>query len=262
MISHTNKFVTFWYALNSYDDGACEKIKLRGYGAQADKNFQADLTTVLVNLKNDCKKLQMDAVVKRIDQFLINLISPLLCTVISSEIKALMVMLQTEWMELKFAFIPKDAEIFFEREQLFGDAVYQAFPSARLHIKDGGNCLAADLNTAAVFHFMIVVEFGLRALAKHLKIKIKRDIQFADWDEVIRGIETKLSTIKHPRGKKRQAELEFYRPLLSECSEFKDVWRNNVMHARRRHNKFEALNVFNRVLAFMERLATRVSESS
>jgi hypothetical protein len=122
--------------------------------------------------------------------------------------------------------------------------------------------LAADLDTAAVFHLMLVAEFGLRALAKHLKVKIKRDLEYADWDEVIRGIQAKLDSIKHPRGKKRQAELEFYRPLLSECSEFKDVWRNNIMHARRRYIHHEALGVFNRVSDFMCRLATRVSETS
>jgi hypothetical protein len=161
-----------------------------------------------------------------------------------------------------FTFIPTEKARFFEQDNLFGEKVSSAFPSAKPHIKDAGNCLAADLDTAAVFHLMLAAEFGLRALAKHLKVKIKRELEYADWDEVIRGIESKLAGIKHPRGKKRQADLEFYRPLLSECSEFKDVWRNNLFHARRRYNGLEALNVFNRVNDFMQRLAKKVSETS
>ncbi len=204
----------------------------------------------------------MDALVKRIDYFLIKLTAPIHFTIIASEIQAVLFSISNETAAIKFAFIPKEVESFFEKDLLFGVEVDDAFPSARLHIKDAGNCLAADLNTAAVFHFMIIAEFGLRALAKHLKVKIKRDLEYADWDEVIRGIEAKIASIKYPRGKKRQRELEFYRPLASECNEFKDVWRNSIMHARRRYNRYKAMNIFNRVSDFMARLATKVSEPS
>jgi hypothetical protein len=124
------------------------------------------------------------------------------------------------------------------------------------------NCLAADLHTAAVFHLMITSEYGLRALAKHLKVKTKRTLEFSDWEAIISAIDTKLNAIKtKPRGIKKQNDLEFYRSLLTECNEFKDVWRNNIMHARRRYNEREATNVFARVRDFMQRLSTRVSES-
>src|SRR5208282_2687692 len=63
-----------------------------------------------------------------------------------------------------FIYIPSAKTKFFEPLELFGNKVYQNFKSARTEIKDAGNCLAADLNTAAVFHLMRASEFGLRAL--------------------------------------------------------------------------------------------------
>ncbi len=261
MIQFSNRFLAFWVSLNSFKDGASDEIRLQGDSARADKLFRQNLTLALNNLKQDCELLQMDSIVKRIDHFIITLNVPIHCTVIQAEIHAILCAVHTEAFALKFAFIPKNLEAFFEQEMLFGETVYNAFPTARPHIKDAGNCLASDLNTAAVYHFMITAELGLRALAKHVKVKLKGDLQYADWSQVIAGIDSKLDSIKLPRGKKRQAELEFYRSLSTACEEFKDVWRNNIMHARRRYNQLESLNVYTRVSDFMERLATRVSES-
>src|ERR1039458_55289 len=161
MISFTSRFLNFWISLNSFKDSTGDEINQKGDSACADEQFRGQLSSVLQNLKGDCEKLQLDAIVKRIDHFLITLIAPLHCRIISSEIHALLIAISTEVVGLKFAFIPKDYEVFFEAENLFGSSVNDAFPSARPHIKDAGNCLAADLNTAAVFHLMISAEFGL-----------------------------------------------------------------------------------------------------
>ena len=45
------------------------------------------------------------------------------------------------------------------------------FKSAKDDIGAAGNCYAADLHTAAVFHLMRVAEKGMKALARHLGIK-------------------------------------------------------------------------------------------
>jgi hypothetical protein len=58
----------------------------------------------------------------------------------------------------------------FERDELFGKEVKDsASPQLNTEIKAAGNCLAADLHTAAVFHLMRVAEHGLHALAIHRK---------------------------------------------------------------------------------------------
>ena len=53
-----------------------------------------------------------------------------------------------------FLRITNDRSEFVDKDRLFGDKVYDAFASARGDIREAGNCLAAECNTAAVFHLM------------------------------------------------------------------------------------------------------------
>jgi hypothetical protein len=170
-------------------------------------------------------------------------------------------MMQRDVAHLKFAFIHPDNVKYFEKPLLFGGEVEAAFPSAASEIMDAGNCLAADLHTAAVFHLMRTTEHGLRSLAKHLKVRLKHPVEFLEWGEIISAIESKLSTVRQmSRGKKKMAELEFFGVILSECNTLKDVWRNPAMHARTRFDEDEALGVFDRVKSLMQKLSERLSE--
>ncbi len=92
-----------------------------------------------------------------------------------------------EMEQIKLVVIKPDKAHFFEKESLFGLEVGMAFPRAKAEIKDAGNCLAADLNTSAVFHLMRVAEHGLRALAKHLEISIpESELDYQTWNQIIR----------------------------------------------------------------------------
>jgi hypothetical protein len=159
-----------------------------------------------------------------------------------------------------FASIPIDRFKYFEQEKLFGELVYKNFKNAQADIRDAGNCLAMDLSTAAIYHLMCVVNVGLLALAKHLKLKIKA-IEFQEWKNIIDGLQKRVGNVGNsPKGKKKQADLEFYNGLLMEFAGFKDVYRNNMAHARCRYTFNEAVGVHDRVRDFMKRLATKITE--
>ena len=90
----------------------------------------------------------------------------------------------------KFVMIENSKSEHLENEALFGDCVWASFPSAREDIKSAGNCLALNLNTAAVFHLMRTAELGMRALAENLKVRLKqkgksKPIKHAGWDDII-----------------------------------------------------------------------------
>jgi len=164
------------------------------------------------------------------------------------------------------AVIPPDRANFFERDNLFGDEVKRAC-SAEINaeIKDAGNCLAADLNTAAIFHLMRVAESGMRALARHLKVKVKKNtIDSALWTEITNNIEeaTGARWKKLPKAKKARKQatdfLKFCEVAANELNSFKEIWRNNVMHASGNYKASEALYVFERVNDFMQRLAKKI----
>lgn len=161
-----------------------------------------------------------------------------------------------------FVFIPSANARYLEKHSLFGPEVKSAFPSARPEIKAAGNCIAADLNTAAVFHLMRVAEIGLRALARHLRVTIPRlPLEYAEWGQIIQRINDKIALrIPKSRGRRKSEALQYYHGLLGELDAFKDVWRNNVMHTRESYDQDLAVKVYGHVNEFMNRLAAKVRE--
>jgi hypothetical protein len=181
--------------------------------------------------------------------------------VIGVEVRNLETQLSREIHERKFVWIAKDRTTFVDAENLFGEPVSKVFPSAAKDIKEAGNCLAIASSTAVVFHLMRVAEYGLRALAKKLRVSITHKgrtipVQLADWDKVITGIKNKITEVRtSPSGMKRQEQLELYSDAGDHCSFMKDIWRNNVSHTRRSYTDKEAMAVLDRVQAFMMFLA-------
>jgi hypothetical protein len=168
------------------------------------------------------------------------------------------------WMELgkqRFAFISPDRHRFFQQDDLFQLGSPPPFPAIAQDIKDAGNCLAADLSTAAVFHLMRVAEWGLRSLAKKAGVRVKKTpLDWAEWRTLIDGIRVKkvVPIAGKRRGPKKDADLEFYRGLLGEFEAFKDVYRNQVMHSRRTYDHREAESAMLHVGEFLRRLAPRL----
>jgi len=162
---------------------------------------------------------------------------------------------------------PEKVEFFRGGSRLFGEKVLLAFPSAKNEIQAAGDCLAVDLNTAAVFHLMRAAEFGMRALAVHLKVKLKgKPIEHGGWNEIIEQIEKKVELRRkrydesRKKNKKELEFLKFCRIMADELYKFKEFDRNNTMHSIRSYNESEAKGVFDRVKEFMQRLSKEVSE--
>jgi hypothetical protein len=69
---------------------------------------------------------------------------------------------------------------------VFGNEVRTAFNSAAPDMIEAGNCLAAECNTAAVFHLMRVAEIGLRALANDRNAPFKnKPIDQQEWGTIL-----------------------------------------------------------------------------
>jgi len=150
---------------------------------------------------------------------------------------------------------------YLEQDALFEEAINQAFPPVQPEIKDAGNCLAAGLPTAAVYHLMRVAEIGLRKLAKQLNVKLGYAIEFATWGNVIGAIDRKLEILRKQRKtKSREAKLQHYSALLLDIKAFQYLWRNPGAHAGPRYDEHQAQSAFNHVRAFMQQLVERMKE--
>ncbi len=176
-----------------------------------------------------------------------------------TEIDGLLGSIIDELKDRKFTFIPLLKTDYFEHDALFGQEVKVAFPSAQQDIKEAGNCLASDSNTAAVFHLMRTVEHGLRAIAKILCVTIQnKDIEMADWHNINAAKRIKIKGIQGQPGRtiEKNKELDFYLSILDEVERFKTM-RNDIMHTRGIYGPNEAQGVHDRVRDFMKRLAPR-----
>lgn len=174
----------------------------------------------------------------------------------------------------KFLSISAGRADFVDNPKVLGDAVLKAFPKAGPDIAEAGNCLAAECNTAAVFHLMRVVEWGLRALCVHLgfrkaKNKFKKSgaisyvpIEYSEWEKMLDQLNVKVDAkmTKLGKGKIKQAHQEFYYPALQDIRGIRDAWRNHVMHSRSEYNRSDADAVLSHVRRIMTVLATRVKE--
>lgn len=167
-----------------------------------------------------------------------------------------------------------DRAKYVDNPALFGDAVKTKFPSAREDIQEAGNCLAAECSTAAVFHLMRAVEWGLRSLCAHLGFRRVRTVhkktgrvsyislQWCDWETILNQARSRVTqrASKLKRGNRKQLYQEFYHPALQDIEGIKDAWRNHVMHTRRAYTPLEAEAIKDRVQRLMEHLAGRISE--
>jgi hypothetical protein len=255
--------VTEIMVFEGYQKRAEEQAAALGAGVEAEGWFKQSIYETVDRLRKHCVTLGMGASIQRMGMLDCRLSGQLKTNqcpyeVIDSEIGGLLHAVWAELAERHFAFVPAESARYFEQPALFGEAVNKAFPSAVDEIRDAGNCLAVGLQTAAVFHCMRIAEHGLRALAGHLKIKVKHGLKYADWGTITQGMEKKLDVLQQKsRGKRKAEALEFYRLAMDDCNMFKDVWRNNVMHTRGRYSEAEALGVHLRVHGFMQRLAGR-----
>lgn len=200
---------------------------------------------------------------KRIDQFERGILSD--CTVarMQSELENLTEEIIGELKKRLFFFVSPDRARILGPTP-FGEEVDTAFPSTKEDIAMACSCLATELHLAAMFHLMRVAEGGLRCLATDRQIVFPADLKLQTWDDVLRELEKSEAKIQqYPKTLKREEQFEFYHGAMMELKRFKNVWRNRIMHLRNEPiDRDEALSTFNHVKAFMQILASRISETS
>jgi hypothetical protein len=193
---------------------------------------------------------------------------------VTTELRNVRETVTTELSQHRFIRIVPERKDHVDNTSLLGSGVEVAFPSAVPDIREAGNCLAAECNTAAVFHLMRAVEWGLRALCvdlgfKRVKSKFKKSgkvgyipIEYAEWerllDELQNRADEKIKRMK--RGHRKQDLQQFYYPALQDIRGIRDAWRNHVVHTRDEYLHEDADAILSHVKRLMGTLAARISE--
>jgi hypothetical protein len=137
---------------------------------------------------------------------------------------------------------------------LFGDEVFDAFPSANDDIAEAGACLALGRGTACVMHLMRASEVGLSALGKTIGVSKQND-----WGSYLREIEKELTRRAKTSGS-RSVDEQFYSESAASFDHLKRAWRNPTMHVDRSYSPERGEEIFSAVKSLMRLLATRVVE--
>lgn len=210
------------------------------------------LEHVLHSLEDeDLKKAGLD--VKNID-----------ASTLSTELSHLETAIDKDIKRFRYIQVMPDRIECLDPSSLFGAEVYRAFPNARCDLAEAGNSLAVELHTAAVFHLMRAAEYALRALARDRRVRLPRKeiLELATWEAIIKELEDAEAAIQsYPKTLAREAQFDFYHGAMMEFKRFKNKFRNRIMHTRRNYDRDQAHSALTHVRAFMQLLASRISET-
>jgi hypothetical protein len=150
----------------------------------------------------------------------------------------------------------------------FGDVVFNVFDKARYDSEQVALCIVAGASTAAVFHMMRVVEWGMRALGKNLAMQMVKDqtrtgikltpIENLTWEKLHNQLRSKADKriAKLRPGPAKDKRQGFYSSIFHDFHGFREAWRNHVMHTRAEVDEAEAMRVLGHVHRFMTELAS------
>jgi hypothetical protein len=142
----------------------------------------------------------------------------------------------------------------FEQPKLFGDDVFDKFPSARYDISEAGTCLALERGTACVMHLMRVCEDGIKVLAAALSVP-----QQNNWGAYLQRIDEALNARVRASGA-RSSDEQFYAEVRVTLDGVRIAWRNPTMHIENSYSPERAEEILISVRSLMRHLATRLSE--
>ncbi len=181
------------------------------------------------------------------------------------DLKSLRKTIEMELGKRRFVYVPPEKIKYFATQQIFGQPVHDAFPSARLDLAQAGDCLACGLDSAAAFHLMRAAEIGLWELGRDRNIPSVAKIESMEWGSIIGELEEEVKKVQRwPNINPLKEEAHrFYNRSLVEIRAFNDGWRRHIAHVRKSQvamESDEAMALIGHVERFLKTLATKISE--
>ena len=223
----------------------------------SDSKWKGVVLGRLEYIRDQCDRIELVAaeryIQKRIEQFKRSA-TP---SELQHEARTLRDLIRTELWERRFIYIPvPKAKLLIDIDKDWA-GVWGNFPKAEADSREAVYCYSLDRNTACVFHSMLVLENGLKPLAKVLQIPYTNKT----WHTVIEKAEKeieKLISSKAKRSKARNELLTFYSSAAKEFTYFREAWRNHTAHGRVHYDAGDALKVLSHVHDFMTHIAKRL----
>jgi len=142
-------------------------------------------------------------------------------------------------------------------DSFFDERALKAFPGIRYDVVHAGRCYATELDTASVFHSCRILERGLWALARKLRLRFKTGpVDYQQQKTVFLAVNKRIDELRQKaKGPKKSKELEFYSKVSAQLENFKDAYRDPISHSRAKYDASEARVMFNAAETVMVALA-------
>lgn len=153
-----------------------------------------------------------------------------------------------------------NAEAAYYREPLDGvtEEVQERFSSTLDDLRESARCYALGRSAASVFHAMRAVEVALIALGRDLNVP---SANTKNWQELLNEIGAAIKQVSEKtHGASWRESRQWYAEVSAQLHNFKDAWRNDVMHVHRSYNQSRAREILHATRAFMGQIATRLRE--
>ncbi len=171
-----------------------------------------------------------------------------------NEVSILRKRIDDELSEREFFALESKFTEYFQKIKLFGEQVFNSFPSANDDIYEAGTCLALARATACVMHLMRAVEVSLTVLTKELGLP-----QRHDWGKHLTDIENEL-TKRYKASGSRTPDETFFAEAAAQIGHIKTAWRNPTMHVDRSYTEERAEEIFVAVRSLLRHLAGKLHE--
>ncbi|MGA9008747.1 MAG: hypothetical protein WB495_18165, partial [Xanthobacteraceae bacterium] len=147
-------------------------------------------------------------------------------------------------------------------EPLFGADFAAKFKTIGAYeLDEAAKCLALGRSTASAFHLMRLLEIGIRAMARCLKIPDPLKPAERNWAIILKHIWDGTEK-KWPTTAARMAgDGALFESLYASLDAVKNPWRNETIHVEKKYTDDEAEHIFVAVKGFMKLLASRMDEN-
>jgi HEPN domain-containing protein len=177
------------------------------------------------------------------------------------EVRALMNVVVQELKSQLFLYILPHHAIYYLWDKTFSEQLTAKFQRASRDLAHAGNCFALEEYTACVYHSMRATEFGLRAMASHLKIELSTPLELSEWGKLIQEMDDEITKMqKPPKTLEKDEEIIFCSHAVSLFKNWKNAYRNPSAHARKHYEEAEAKSIMERTRENLEHLGTKLSE--
>jgi hypothetical protein len=248
------------YAFSFYE--ALSRIESLRYYANlmlkhgpAHEHTREEFVKALAEISIECKKLSMlptTELVSHIQADVARKGKDYTCAEMANHLETLYFSFISELRRNSYLRIASENDKYFDKDELFGLEVAQAFESCADEIKNAGNCYALEQYEASVFHAMRVLERGLSVLAGKFGV----DSSNKNWHNVIEEVEKSIRKMDSSFGPDWKEQQKFCAQAATHFMFLKDAWRNHVMHVKNTpYDAGRAFSVFEHVRQFMQALA-------